>query len=614
MLISLFLSGFILFYVAGQRAENVFLKCCAEDGRMVSENFLYMCNLNRFNNTNETALSKISESFCVDTFGGDFYAFEKTSLNLFRKLFALSRKLDPKLNRKCCPLGFVYNTVYHSCEENLLYAKNLARYVRIGLPDCKIIQDIKSHTSTSNLGNISVEDYCTDRTEDGTELVRICTSDFQICKFAQCVHKCCPDGFSFVNGSHCHPTFIHGLDLNFSESIQRNDDVAIVHGYMGQIYLQPMEWTYHLDFKGVFHGVDEIIGNQIYEATEQTYCIEFAMKDGVNFGHRLFRIFPETEIEEKYVINGYVMIISSIFLLLTIIFYVCSGETKKLFGKTLVSFCVCLFVMFLILIYSTFYMEKVKEDITVCHIFGFLLLYGEFATFLWLKLLCFDIYYAFGSGKMRSEPKRNGLKRFMIYSAYGWGLSLLLTIIPLTLSFMDVLPDPFAINMGISRCAIERDQSYADLVFRTIPVAVIQLVNLFLFYKTVKYCIQIKNEIKRMNETNNQSKKFLINKERFILVAKLSVIMGISYVFEVASSFCDFSQTEPTKYLEIVWDIINCLQGVFIFIIFVCKRKILEKFASHIRILKLRKISISSGATLTTNLSLDKDKNVKLGA
>ncbi|ENN72871.1 hypothetical protein YQE_10441, partial [Dendroctonus ponderosae] len=113
--------------------------------------------------------------------------------------------------------------MYHSCEENLLYAKNLARYVRIGLPDCKIIQDIKSHTSTSNLGNISVEDYCTDRTEDGTELVRICTSDFQICKFAQCVHKCCPDGFSFVNGSHCHPTFIHGLDLNFSESIQRNE-------------------------------------------------------------------------------------------------------------------------------------------------------------------------------------------------------------------------------------------------------------------------------------------------------------------------------------------------------------------------------------------------------
>lgn len=110
-----------------------------------------------------------------------------------------------------------------SCEiENFI----ISRYVRIGLPDCKIIQDITSHTSTSNLGNISVEDYCTDRTEDGTELVRICTSDFEICKFAQCVHKCCPDGFSFVNGSHCQPTFIHGLDLNFSNSIHPNGKFA----------------------------------------------------------------------------------------------------------------------------------------------------------------------------------------------------------------------------------------------------------------------------------------------------------------------------------------------------------------------------------------------------
>lgn len=125
MLISIFLSGFILLNVAVQRAENTFLKCCTEDGKMVSENFLYKC----FNNSNGTALAKNSEYFCTDFFDGDFYAFEKTSSNLFKKLFAFSRQLDPKLNRKCCPLGFVYNTVYHSCEENLFYAKNLTRLV-----------------------------------------------------------------------------------------------------------------------------------------------------------------------------------------------------------------------------------------------------------------------------------------------------------------------------------------------------------------------------------------------------------------------------------------------------------------------------------------------------
>lgn len=68
-----------------------------------------------------------------------------------------------------------------------------------------------------------------------------------------------------------------------------SDDVAIVHGYIGQVYLQPKEWKYHLDAKGLFYGVDEVIGNQIYAPTEQTYCIEFAMKNGLNFGYRLFR-------------------------------------------------------------------------------------------------------------------------------------------------------------------------------------------------------------------------------------------------------------------------------------------------------------------------------------
>lgn len=83
-----------------------------------------------------------------------------------------------------------------------------------------------------------------------------------------------------------------------------------------------------------------------------------------------FRRYPDAQIEDKYIINGYVMIISSVFLFLTILFYACSGEAKKLFGKTLVSFCVCLILTFFILIYSTFSLEAVKEDATLCHTFG----------------------------------------------------------------------------------------------------------------------------------------------------------------------------------------------------------------------------------------------------
>lgn len=48
---------------------------------------------------------------------------------------------------------------------------------------------------------------------------------------------------------------------------------------------------------------------------------------------------------------------------------------------------------------------------------------------------------------------------------------------------------------------------------------------------------------------------------RLILILKLSVTMGISFVFEVVSSLVDFSANSQTEYVEIIWDTINCLQG-----------------------------------------------------
>lgn len=271
--------------------------------------------------------------------------------------------------------------------------------------------------------------------------------------------------------------------------------------------------------------------------------------------------------------------------------------------------------MCFVLIYSTFNLDNVKENTVICRTFGFLQLYGGFSTFLWLELLCFDIYYTFGSGRIRNEPhKKKSIKRFLLYSLYGWGVPLLLTVIPIWFYYHDILPEPIKIYMGIRRCAIERsEENYADILFRTVPLSIIQVVNLVLFFKTIKCCIEVKNNIRKISSNRDQNNtKFLHDKERFILVIKLSIIMGSSYAFEVVSSFYDFSQTKSTKYLEIVWDIFNCLHGVFIFIIFICKRKVIDNVKTHASVQKLRKISFSSGATLTTNISFDKDKKKKV--
>lgn len=43
--------------------------------------------------------------------------------------------------------------------------------------------------------------------------------------------------------------------------------------------------------------------------------------------------------------------------------------------------------------------------------------------------------------------------------------------------------------------------------------------------------------------------------------------MGISFFFEVVSSFFDMKEMGTiAMYVEIIWDIINCLQGMYIFL------------------------------------------------
>lgn len=96
------------------------------------------------------------------------------------------------------------------------------RFARIGLPHCKLILDFKLHHANDAPSKISAEDYCVDDTVDNRQVMRVCTSDFDVCKTTKCIHKCCPDGHSFANGSFCKPTHSKGVDLNFSKFIDKN--------------------------------------------------------------------------------------------------------------------------------------------------------------------------------------------------------------------------------------------------------------------------------------------------------------------------------------------------------------------------------------------------------
>lgn len=61
---------------------------------------------------------------------------------------------------------------------------------------------------------------------------------------------------------------------------------------------------------------------------------------------------------------------------------------------------------------------------------------------------------------------------------------------------------------------------------------------------------------------------------RFSVYLKLFLTMGLLWTMESISWI--FEKESEKNYFFIFTDILNCLQGVFIFIIFVCKRKVLN--------------------------------------
>ncbi|KAJ8978579.1 hypothetical protein NQ317_015996 [Molorchus minor] len=469
--------------------------------------------------------------------------------------------------------------------------------------------------------SMAVEDYpkCCDHERAFCKRRRVCKT-YDFCDSVLCVHKCCPDGQSFVNGSHCKDTFEYGIDLQNLRMISvanHSDDFAVIHGYKSTVYI-PARSEYHLDEKGNFYSYDDKIGNTIYPPEEETYCIEHATKNGITYGHTLFRIIQQNDgVNKKFLFNRYAMIISCVFLILTVTFYAISSERKKVFGRILMSFCIALFVLFTLLTYCTFKLNLNSIRRATCKTIGFLLVYMNISCFAWLQIMCYDIYWTFGSTKRytnANEKRMRNLKRFAFYSIYGWGFPLVITLIPLTFHFVDVLPAPIKVRMAETKCLIERgDGNFAEILFYISPLSAMQLVSFVFFVKTVRYCLKVKGDIQKMNQSTDLQKKknrFLAHKERLGLILKLSITMGIFFLFEVVSSFYEFKGNIVTEYIEIVWDFFNCLQGLFIFIIFICKKRNLQKCCKNTAVEKLRKISLSTARTTGVSLAVP-DYNVQ---
>ncbi|XP_026735178.1 probable G-protein coupled receptor Mth-like 3 [Trichoplusia ni] len=248
--------------------------------------------------------------------------------------------------------------------------------------------------------------------------------------------------------------------------------------------------------------------------------------------------------------SGILTLISVFFLVATIAVYTYLPQLRDLQGLCYMCMCISMALGFLslgVLQLSPGFRGQ------ICTITGFLVYTWMMATFFWMNVICINVYRTVLDATYLKKTER---KQYFYYSCYAWGCTILFLTVTLITNFAE--GDHWKPGFGNNSCWFNgRTETW---IFFYGPIAVLITANVILFALSSFTLLRHtrKYEVNTLN--------FL--KHKFLLSLKLFLVMGMSWIFEIAS----FAHGEA----HIVWkimDTFNCLQGVIIFLLLVILRR-----------------------------------------
>uniref|UniRef100_A0A1E1WU03 G-protein coupled receptors family 2 profile 2 domain-containing protein n=2 Tax=Pectinophora gossypiella TaxID=13191 RepID=A0A1E1WU03_PECGO len=597
--------------------------------------------------TNESELEfKAEDSICYDKIIAE--VFNGTIQNI-PKVIALAcnepenqTKSMFELNhiRKCCPEGKAYDVEHHKCRdilqkntvEGLLRWLNVKRNsvydVDIGLR-CKreefAVELVEGKFSfgvdgsvldVAGKGRVPSEEWCVDRDYAGPMLVaRVCTDDCANYD-AYCLKKCCPIGYHFKAfsctsfRSACVPdddSILFDTSSYLDDLKNDYDDIADVVGLGIGIKCPAGKYGLNKSLEIDNHWLTrdgKLMGKQF---EQNLFCFEtFDWRDCPQNNIEVTAVgcfIPNVTRNFKF--SAVANTLSAVFLLITVMVYCCLPELHNLHGRTVICHAGTMLVAYSCLARVQF--DKVGEP-ALCKFLGYGIYFGFVAAFFWLNVMCFDIWWTFGSVRTVQSMRKASAerRRFAWYSLYAWGMTLLLTLIMFLLDWHHV-SDLLDANIGRDHCWFSSVQNqhtdWPHYIFFVVPMGILTSVNLILWVLTARHCARVKSEVHRLQagSVGDRAKsRFRIDRAKYLLTGKLWVVMGAGWISELISTL--FS--EP-QWLWSVVDLINELQGVFIFLLLVFKPKVYFLIKKRLGLVKpdAQNNGVSSGRTSSTFLS-----------
>ncbi|XP_032664897.1 probable G-protein coupled receptor Mth-like 3 [Odontomachus brunneus] len=298
--------------------------------------------------------------------------------------------------------------------------------------------------------------------------------------------------------------------------------------------------------------------------------------------------------------------VSLLFLLLTFVVYTILPDLWNMHGYILRGYIGSLFFAHISLVPHKLIPDKpyVLPD-AICIGSAFIAYFSDMASFFWLNVMCFDIWWAFRKFRsLQRNVNQREKKKFIMYSIYVWGCTSILTMLSFIMDFFpNISESVISPELGFLKCWLTTDNLYYFL-----PISITVICNIFLFISTVLKIVQQKKDMAHQ-QRSSESRRHNDNKQRFSLYLKLFILMGITKSMNIIT----WMFREVPLFVLYICDMANVLEGLIIFIIFVWKDKIrkllLKKFGCREDIFSRNATrndchSTSASRTITTGVSL----------
>ncbi|KAG7163135.1 G-protein coupled receptor Mth2-like [Homarus americanus] len=429
------------------------------------------------------------------------------------------------------------------------------------------------------------------------------------CNNSNCVRKCCPQG-QLLLGMTCVNSYSEEEIWQLPISASQNNTLVLAPAENWTVVAGFPFCESFFDLESDVKSYDEFYllpnGSLHIPHFEDSYpptnyCLDLYLEPGPNYTlvNQVILCAPgemEPPCHWKNILIGVLLGISCLFLVATLGVYLGVAEIRdRTYGRCLISMVTAMLASYLTLIINN--QVQASSD-AECITMAFIGHVSTLATFFWLNVMCYDMWSTLRS----SQQKHHSKKVFLLYSIYAWGGPLVVGVVALVIDSLQ-LKNAIRPHYTDGTCWFYGTAEYwlylAGIIF------ILVVINLFFFvHVAVTLAGDFKKTRRTFNTTTSHSSNAPKTKLQAWLYIKLFIVMGIVWIAETISGA---HQRNSCTYW-VFFDIINALQGVFIFLVTVCnkdnKKKIRDTWNPRLQSVQKTLSSMRAhSSTMRTNTS-----------